>query len=103
MDLLTKTGPISGAVWARGMERLQPDAHGFRSLQAVRNKACVSSFAPLVRGLGVGERKKKKRLLMPSDSLLIASVCDLVAEGGRLSLGHMTKRKRGTTGHMIAA
>ena len=46
MDLLTKTGPISGAVWARGMERLQLEADGFSSLQAVRNKASVSSVLP---------------------------------------------------------
>lgn len=41
MDLLTKTGPISGAVWAREVERLQADAEAFSSLQAVRNKAHV--------------------------------------------------------------
>lgn len=59
MDLLTKTGPISGAVWARGMERLQLDAHRFSSLQAVRNKACISLFASVEIGLGLGNKKKK--------------------------------------------
>lgn len=29
LDLLTKTGPISGAVWARGMECIQLEAEGF--------------------------------------------------------------------------
>lgn len=47
MDLLTKTGPISGAVWARGMECLQLHADGFTSPQAVRNKAGVSSVPSL--------------------------------------------------------
>lgn len=38
MDLLTKTGPISGAVWAGGMERLQ--------LQADCNEGSVSAVPP---------------------------------------------------------
>lgn len=39
LDLLTKTGPISGAVRARGTERLQADAEAFTSLRGVRNMA----------------------------------------------------------------
>lgn len=39
VDLLTKTGPISGADRAREVERLQADAEDFSSLQAVRNIA----------------------------------------------------------------
>lgn len=69
MDLLTKTGPISGAVWARGMECLQLDVVGFNSLQAVRNKAGVSPTPSLhtVRfsinaSWDVEQKKKRKRL-----------------------------------------
>lgn len=48
VDLLTKTGPISGAVWAREVERLQADAEAFTSLQAVRNKAHLLVTASLL-------------------------------------------------------
>lgn len=48
MDLLTKTGPISGAVWAREVERLQADAADFTSLKAVRNKAHLLVTASLL-------------------------------------------------------
>lgn len=48
MDLLTKTGPISGAVWAREVERLHADAEAFASLQAVRNKAHLLVTASLL-------------------------------------------------------
>lgn len=38
VDLLTKTGPISGAVGARKMERLQADAEAFTSLHTVTTR-----------------------------------------------------------------
>lgn len=68
VDLLTKTGPISGAVWAREVERLQADAEAFTSLKAVRNKGHLLVTARLLpnaeergregaggRGMGKGE------------------------------------------------
>lgn len=48
VDLLTKTGPISGAVWAREVKRLHADAEAFTSLQAVRNKAHLLVTASLL-------------------------------------------------------
>lgn len=38
VDLLTKTGPISGAVGARKMERLQADAEAFTSFHTVTTR-----------------------------------------------------------------
>lgn len=75
MDLLTKTGPISGAVWARGMQGLQLEADGFSSLQAVRNKAGVSPNPPLhtlccsINTSWDVEQKKKRRDLAETISL----------------------------------
>lgn len=53
MDLLTKTGPISGAVWARGMECLESDADGFRSPEPGRNKAAVLSPPSLTASFSI--------------------------------------------------
>lgn len=148
MDLLTKTGPISGAVWARGMECLQLDADGFSSLQAVRNKAGVSSISSThIERCSINtswdeEQKKKKRkrtVIWRRQFLLVSSfgcinkstkldlqnssvnfsklmtahhfwqcakcLCVWSSYWGRrtFSLGHMTKKRQGTIGHMIVA
>ena len=61
--LLTKTGPISGAVWARGLDALELD-DGFSSLEEVRNKMtplCLLDTKLLNREMK-SEKKRNKRI-----------------------------------------
>lgn len=129
MDLLTKTGPISGAVWARGMQRFELDADAFSSLQADRNKAGVSSF-PSLRALlnqhnmrcKVESRRRtggeqddlpgavslipqaavgiREKRLITSASVPTGSVCNLVTDAGwTLARSHDTAETRHERAH----
>lgn len=49
VDLLTRTGPISGAVRPRKMERLQADAEAFTSLHAVTTRWQRSLYCPTAK------------------------------------------------------
>lgn len=60
VDLLTKTGPISGAVRAGEVERLQADAEAFTSLQAVRNEAHLLVRASLLPNADEGVREQEE-------------------------------------------
>lgn len=77
VDLLTKTGPISGAVWAREVERLQADAEAFSSLQAVRNKAHLLVTASVLpnadesEGAGGGGRGRGMGKVKGGESCLL--------------------------------
>lgn len=60
VDLLTKTGPISGADRAREVERLQADAEDFSSLQAVRNIARLLVTVSLLPNAKVRVREEEE-------------------------------------------
>lgn len=58
VDLLTKTGPISGAVRARKMERLQAEAEAFTSLPTVTTGWQPSVCCPMLKS-ELGSRMKR--------------------------------------------
>lgn len=60
VDLLTKTGPISGADRAREVERLQADAEDFSPLQAVRNIARLLVTVSLLPNAKVRVREQEE-------------------------------------------